>query len=73
MRGIVGIINTDGRPVSRELLWRMTTFMTYRGPDAQKMWIEGHAGFSASQSARPQPALIAVIDKEAERRRADDR
>ncbi len=45
MSGIVGIINLDGAPVSRELLERMTSFMAYRGPDAQNIWVEGAVGF----------------------------
>jgi asparagine synthase (glutamine-hydrolysing) len=45
MSGIVCIINLDGTPVDRSLLERMTCFMTYRGPDAQEVWCEGHVGF----------------------------
>src|ERR1043166_5547902 len=45
MSGIVGIINLDGAPLDRDLLRRMTRFMTYRGPDAQELWIEGRVGF----------------------------
>ncbi|HEX5734964.1 MAG TPA: asparagine synthase-related protein [Blastocatellia bacterium] len=45
MSGIIGIVNLDGRPVSRELLRRMTDFMAYRGPDAQQIWSAGHIGF----------------------------
>src|SRR5882762_8960807 len=45
MSGIVGIINLDGAPVDRELLTRMTDFMSFRGPDAQEIWIDGNVGF----------------------------
>jgi asparagine synthase (glutamine-hydrolysing) len=45
MSGIVGIVNLDGEPVDRELLTRMTDFMSYRGPDEQKIWIDGNVGF----------------------------
>ncbi len=45
MSGIVGIINLNGAPVDRELLGRMTDFMTFRGPDAQEIWIDGNVGF----------------------------
>jgi asparagine synthase (glutamine-hydrolysing) len=45
MSGIVGILNLDGAPVDRSLLERMTEFMTFRGPDAQKVWLEGAVGF----------------------------
>lgn len=45
MSGIAGIINLDGRPVDRDLLERMTNFMSFRGPDAQNIWTDGHVGF----------------------------
>jgi asparagine synthase (glutamine-hydrolysing) len=45
MSGIVGIVNLDGAPVDRELLARMTDFMSFRGPDAQQIWIDGYVGF----------------------------
>jgi asparagine synthase (glutamine-hydrolysing) len=45
MSGIVGIINLDGRPVEAPLLRRMTDFMTYRGPDAREIRLEGPTGF----------------------------
>lgn len=38
MSGIVGIINLNGGPVDRRLLWRMTDSMAFRGPDAQEVW-----------------------------------
>ncbi len=44
MSGIAGIINLDGGPVDRELLWRITRSMSCRGPDAQQIWIDGNAG-----------------------------
>jgi asparagine synthase (glutamine-hydrolysing) len=45
LSGIVGVINTDGAPVDRRLLARMTEFMAFRGPDGRKVWADGHAGF----------------------------
>src|SRR6267143_775625 len=45
MSGIVGIVNLDGSPIDREVLGRMTDFMSFRGPDAQEIWIEGNVGF----------------------------
>jgi asparagine synthase (glutamine-hydrolysing) len=45
LSGIVGIINTDGAPVDRGLLRRMTDFMARRGPDAQEVWSDGSVGF----------------------------
>lgn len=45
MSGIVGIVNFDGAPVDRELLWRMTRYLAPRGPDAQEILAEGNVGF----------------------------
>ncbi len=45
MSGIAGIYNLDGAPIDRNLLQGMTEFMSYRGPDAQETWIDGHVGF----------------------------
>lgn len=45
MSGIVGIVHLDGRPVDTGLLGRMTRFLTPRGPDAQRTWVEDNAGF----------------------------
>jgi asparagine synthase (glutamine-hydrolysing) len=43
--GIVGILNLDGAPLDREVPSSLTTFMTFRGPDAQQVWAEGAVGF----------------------------
>jgi asparagine synthase (glutamine-hydrolysing) len=45
MSGIVGILNLDGAPVDRTLLQRMTDFMKFRGPDEQRIWVDGNVGF----------------------------
>lgn len=45
MSGIVGIVNLDGAPIDRDLLSRMTSFMSFRGPDAQEIWVEENVGF----------------------------
>jgi len=45
MSGIVGIVNLDGAPVNRRLLKEMNDHLTFRGPDAQSIWIEGNVGF----------------------------
>jgi asparagine synthase (glutamine-hydrolysing) len=44
MSGIVGMVNLDGAPVDRDLIWHCTDFMSYRGPDAQKVWIDRNIG-----------------------------
>ncbi len=45
MSGFVAIINTDGAPVDRDLLERLTDLLRFRGPDRQKVWLEGSVGF----------------------------
>jgi asparagine synthase (glutamine-hydrolysing) len=44
MSGIVGIVRSDGAPVDRRLLRRLTEAMAYRGPDAQEICVEGSVG-----------------------------
>src|SRR5262249_28583295 len=44
MSGIAGILNSDGAPLDRALLQRMTEFLAYRGPDAQRIWTAGPVG-----------------------------
>jgi asparagine synthase (glutamine-hydrolysing) len=65
MSGICGIVQTDGAAVDRPLLLKMTSFMTFRGPDAQEVWSEGRVGFghtllrSTAESIRErQPASL---------------
>jgi asparagine synthase (glutamine-hydrolysing) len=43
--GIVGIVNLDGAPLNRRLLTRMTEALAFRGPDSQRIWIDGAVGF----------------------------
>ena len=45
MSGIAGVVHLDGAPVDRDVLGRLTSFMAFRGPDAQRMWIDGNVGF----------------------------
>ena len=45
MSGIVGIVNTNGAPVDRELLWSLTGRLSFRGPDAQDIWVDSNVGF----------------------------
>ncbi len=45
MSGIVGIVNFDGAPIDRDLLTSLTASMTFRGPDAQLIVVDGNAGF----------------------------
>ncbi len=45
MSGICGIVNFDGAPVDREVLQALTSFMAFRGPDAQEVWLDGQVGF----------------------------
>ncbi|HXQ74763.1 MAG TPA: asparagine synthase-related protein [Pyrinomonadaceae bacterium] len=45
MSGIVGILNRDGTPVDRQLISRMTSFLSFRGPDALDVQINGNVAF----------------------------
>jgi len=45
MSGIVGILHLDQSPVGRHTLQGLTDFLTFRGPDAQQIWLEGPVGF----------------------------
>jgi len=44
MSGIVGLVNLDGEVVDQQLLWRLTSFLSSRGPDAQNIWTRGNVG-----------------------------
>ena len=44
MSGIVGIAHSEGRPVDSDLLRRMTNWLSFRGPDAQEIWVDGPVG-----------------------------
>ena len=65
MSGIVGVAHPEGRPVDSDLLRRMTNWLSFRGPDAQKIWVDGPVGLGcallshASDSEREaQPATL---------------
>lgn len=45
MSGIAGIVNLDSAPIDRDLLSRMTKFMSFRGPDGEEIWTESNVGF----------------------------
>ena len=45
MSGIAGILHLDGSPIERHTLQRLTDFLTFRGPDAQQIWVDGAVGF----------------------------
>ncbi|MBM2812536.1 MAG: asparagine synthase, partial [Chloroflexi bacterium] len=47
--GIVGIVNTDGSPVDRDLLVRLTDSLAFRGPDRRDVWIDGAVGLGHAQ------------------------
>jgi asparagine synthase (glutamine-hydrolysing) len=65
MSGIVGMAHLEGRPVDSDLLRRMTNWLSFRGPDAQRIWADGPVGLGhallahASDSERErQPATL---------------
>ena len=45
MSGIVGLSNLNGEVVDQQLLWRLTNFLSDRGPDAQNIWAADNVGF----------------------------
>jgi len=45
MCGIVGLVHTDGRPVSPERVETMRDALIHRGPDASGLWDETNVGF----------------------------
>lgn len=46
MSGIVGIWNLDGKPVERGVLTRMIATLAHRGPDGEKIWVDGPVGLA---------------------------
>lgn len=44
MSGIVGLYQSNGRPIEKPLLERMLAQMVHRGPDGQGLWIDGPIG-----------------------------
>jgi asparagine synthase (glutamine-hydrolysing) len=44
MSGIVGIVNWDGAPVDPRLMQRMGAALRARGPDGQRVWLDGPVG-----------------------------
>ena len=45
MCGITGIFNCDGRPVSVNILKKMTDVVSHRGPDGEGFWTNSFVGF----------------------------
>ena len=45
MSGIVGIFRRNNAPVERTVLQSLTEYLSYRGPDAQSVWLDGCVGF----------------------------
>jgi len=43
--GIVGIVERAGAPVDRPLLQSLTRSLSFRGPEAREVWVEGQVGF----------------------------
>ncbi|MDP2645938.1 MAG: asparagine synthase (glutamine-hydrolyzing) [Desulfobacterales bacterium] len=56
MCGIVGIIHTDREPIANDLLERMTSALSHRGPDGQGTYIKGEVGFGHTR--------LSIIDLE---------
>ena len=68
MGGIVGILNRDGAPVDPQLISRMTSFLSFRGPDAQDFCINGnvalgHAKFRTTFEAATEQQPLTLDQK----------
>ncbi len=46
MSGIIGLWNLDGRPVEKEVLARMSQMLAHRGPDGERLWVQGSVGLA---------------------------
>jgi len=44
MSGFIAIVNTNGAPVDRGLLEKLTASLHIKGPDQQQVWIDGRVG-----------------------------
>lgn len=66
MSGFVAVLNLDGAPVDRQLLGAMTGALAFRGPDAQRVWMDGQVGLGHTLLATvddfPEPAQPYSID-----------
>ncbi len=65
MSGFIAIYNTDNKPVQPRLLSSLVDSLKYRGPDRQKIWVDGpiglgHALFQTTNEAKyeKQPATL---------------
>jgi asparagine synthase (glutamine-hydrolysing) len=57
MSGIVGVLNVDGTPLDDRLLPRLTTFLSFRGPDRQRCrLIEAQVGLGHTLLASTDPS-----------------
>ena len=45
MCGIAGIFNVDGKPISINILKKMTDSIAHRGPDGEGFWTNNYVGF----------------------------
>ncbi|HEX9820485.1 MAG TPA: asparagine synthase-related protein [Methylomirabilota bacterium] len=64
MSGIVGIVNWDGVAVDPRLLERMTAALSARGPDGQRVWLDGPVGLGhawlRTTDAPPEPQPLGL-------------
>jgi asparagine synthase (glutamine-hydrolysing) len=45
MCGITGVLNLNKKPISNELIQKMTDIVRYRGPDGEEIWTDEFVGF----------------------------
>lgn len=64
MSGLVGVVNWDGAPVDARLLQRLTAALNARGPDGQRVWLDGPVGLGhawlRTTDAAPDPQPLSV-------------
>lgn len=53
MSGIAGIVHCDGKPVDRDLLSRMVSSLSFRGPNAQEIWASAGVGLGHATQLMP--------------------
>ena len=51
MCGIAGILNIGDKPVNAEILKKMASVITHRGPDGEGYWIDSNIGFGNTRLA----------------------
>jgi asparagine synthase (glutamine-hydrolysing) len=62
--GLLGIVSVGGAPVNHGLLQQMTSFLSFRGPDAQEVWRDGPAGLGHAMLRTERPEASGLIERQ---------